>query len=290
MTKRLYKPQPHPADIDRGLVWDVSDAGMDRIKRRRLIAIIQFGATILRRQRNLHRVVAFRVISVLYRVRKQLFDDKHKTHNQNFWQPRFSRPVLCLNAGIPAGGVGRGKGPGYRVFQGHMLRGAKERNHFMRLIITVLGKRATGWMGGAVLTVLFGLTGAIEAHAADSIGLVKTSKGSVTIERTGQKIAAPSGTILYSSDQVLTGADAAVGMTFIDNSRLSLGANSVLALEKFRFNTTTHEGEFVSSVKRGTLAAVSGKIAKQTPEAMQVRTPSAILGVRGTKFVVEVPE
>lgn len=160
----------------------------------------------------------------------------------------------------------------------------------MRAIITDLQKRAISWMGGVMLSLLLGMVGAVEAAAAESIGLVKTSKGSVTIDRTGQKIAAQSGTKLYSSDQVLTGADAAVGMTFIDNSRLSLGANSVLSLEKFRFDTTTHEGEFVSSVKRGTLAAVSGKIAKQTPEAMQVRTPSAILGVRGTKFVVEVPE
>lgn len=155
------------------------------------------------------------------------------------------------------------------------------------LDLTALAKRIAALMGAVAL---FGLMLVVDAQAVDSIGLVKTSKGSVTIERSGQKIAAPGGTKLYSSDQVQTGADGAVGMTFIDNSRLSLGANSILALEKFRFNTTTHEGEFVSSVKRGTLAAVSGKIAKQTPEAMQVRTPSAILGVRGTKFVVEVPE
>ena len=134
------------------------------------------------------------------------------------------------------------------------------------------------------------LTGGIQARAADPIGLVKTSAGMASIERGGQKIDATPGVKLYQSDQLLTGADGAIGMTFIDNSRLSLGANSTLALERFRFNTTTYEGEFISAVKRGTLAAVSGKIAKQTPEAMQVRTPSAILGVRGTKFVVEVPE
>ncbi|MEQ1890048.1 MAG: FecR domain-containing protein [Alphaproteobacteria bacterium] len=160
----------------------------------------------------------------------------------------------------------------------------------MNPIITVSVKSATRCMGAAWLVLLLGLTGAFEARAADVIGLVKTSKGSVSIERGGQKINAASGAKLYQSDQVLTGEDGAVGMTFVDNSRLSLGANSTLALEKFRFNTTTHEGEFVSAVKRGTLAAVSGKIARQTPEAMQVRTPSAILGVRGTKFVVEVPE
>ncbi|MSP43805.1 MAG: hypothetical protein EXR08_10680 [Alphaproteobacteria bacterium] len=128
------------------------------------------------------------------------------------------------------------------------------------------------------------------ALAADPIGLVKTSSGAVNIERGSQKLPAPAGTKLYQSDQVVTDKDGAVGMTFIDNSRLSLGADTVLALDKFRFNTTTHEGEFVSSVKKGTLAAVSGKIAKQTPEAMQVRTHSGILGVRGTKFLVSVKD
>jgi hypothetical protein len=31
---------------------------------------------------------------------------------------------------------------------------------------------------------------------------------------------------------------------------------------------------------------VSGKLAKQSPEAMKVKTPAAILGVRGTEFLV----
>ena len=44
----------------------------------------------------------------------------------------------------------------------------------------------------------------------------------------------------------------------------------------------------MSRVERGTLGIVSGQIAKQTPDAMRVRTPTSILGVRGTKFLVEV--
>lgn len=150
------------------------------------------------------------------------------------------------------------------------------------------GLRLARFFGAAILFLAFMILLAGPGRAAEPIGLVKTAKGAVTIERAGQKISAPIGTHLFQSDQVLTGADGAVGMTFIDNSRLSLGANSALALEKFRFNTTTHEGEFVSALNKGALAAVSGKIAKETPEAMKVRTPSAILGVRGTKFVVSV--
>ncbi len=133
-----------------------------------------------------------------------------------------------------------------------------------------------------------GISLPVASFAADPIGLVKSSSGEVNVERAGQKIAADVGTKLYQSDVVITGSDGAVGMTFIDNSRLSLNPNSNLALESFRFNTTTHDGEFISSLRKGALAAVSGKIAKATPEAMKVRTPSAVLGVRGTKFLVSV--
>lgn len=141
---------------------------------------------------------------------------------------------------------------------------------------------------GAAIALAGFMLGAGQVYGAEAIGLVKTSKGVVVIERGGQKVSAAAGTALFQSDTLTTGEDGSVGMTFIDNSRVSLGANSALSLEKFRFNTTTHEGEFVSALNRGALAAVSGKIAKATPEAMKVRTPSAILGVRGTKFLVSV--
>jgi hypothetical protein len=78
-----------------------------------------------------------------------------------------------------------------------------------------------------------------------------------------------------------------VGITLHDNTLLSAGPNSVLVLDNFAFNPTTHAGAIDASVKRGTLAVISGKIAKQSPETVRFRTPSAILGVRGTSFVVD---
>ena len=46
----------------------------------------------------------------------------------------------------------------------------------------------------------------------------------------------------------------------------------------------------VEDLRQGRLAAVSGKMVKQSPESMKIRTPSAIMGVRGTEFVVQVDE
>ena len=45
-----------------------------------------------------------------------------------------------------------------------------------------------------------------------------------------------------------------------------------------------------ASLKKGTLAVISGKLVKHTPGAMRIHTPASIMGVRGTKFIVHVSE
>lgn len=138
-----------------------------------------------------------------------------------------------------------------------------------------------------VLIAALGFAGT--AMAAD-IGLVKVAKGSVQIQRGTAKIPVTVGTGLQTSDVVVTGADGSAGITFTDNSLVSVGPNSVFSIEKYRFDTTTHSGEFEGNLKQGRLAAVSGKMVQQSPDSMKIRTPSAIMGVRGTEFVVQVDE
>jgi hypothetical protein len=126
------------------------------------------------------------------------------------------------------------------------------------------------------------------ACAAGEVGQVKVSKGQVAVERNGRTLPVPVGMPLELADVLKTGADGSVGVTMRDNSLLSAGPNSVLSLEQFEFDPATSEGKFESRLQRGTLAVVSGRIAKLTPSAMTVRTPSAVLGVRGTNFLVSV--
>jgi hypothetical protein len=140
-----------------------------------------------------------------------------------------------------------------------------------------------------VLMVVAAVAMSLPAFAAD-VGLVKVSKGSVQIERNGAKVAAPVGYAVQASDVIMTGADGSAGITFTDNSLVSVGPNSVFAIDKYRFDSTTHAGEFEGSLRKGRLAAISGKMVKQSPESMKIRTPSAIMGVRGTEFVVQVDE
>jgi len=125
---------------------------------------------------------------------------------------------------------------------------------------------------------------------AQDIGRVKVSQGQVSIERGGAALPAPVGARLQSADVVSTGSDGAVGITMNDDSLLSAGANSRLSLDRFVHEPSTNQGRLDVSLNRGTLAVISGRIAKQSPEAMTVRTPTAILGVRGTEFVVKVED
>jgi hypothetical protein len=127
---------------------------------------------------------------------------------------------------------------------------------------------------------------AAPAAADPAIGQIKSASGEVTVQRGGASQKVSAGDRVYQSDVLATGSDGSVGITFADNSMMSLGPDSRLSLDEFAFDTTTHVGVFESSLTDGTLAVKSGQIVKETPEAMKVRTPGALLGVRGTEFVV----
>ena len=125
---------------------------------------------------------------------------------------------------------------------------------------------------------------------AEDIAQIQVAKGAVFVERGGKRVPARVGTRVQATDTIVTGADGSVGISFVDNSLLSMGPNSELAIDRFAFNSTTHEGTFNTSLRKGTLAVVSGKIAKQSPTAMKVKLPASILGVRGTVFLVRVED
>jgi hypothetical protein len=140
------------------------------------------------------------------------------------------------------------------------------------------------WIISAALVVF-----ASTALAAD-VGQIKVMAGSVYLEREGKRLPVQVGMPVRQSDILVTGSDGTAGVTFTDNSLLSVGPNSTLAIDRYAFDTTTHAGQFDASLKKGTLAVISGKMVKQSPDAMRVHTPTSIMGVRGTDFVVKVSE
>jgi hypothetical protein len=140
------------------------------------------------------------------------------------------------------------------------------------------------------LAALAAAAGLSVGPALAEVGQIKVAMGQVRVERQGQVMPGRAGLLLEPADVVKTGADGSVGITMRDNTRLSAGPNSILALERFEFEPSTSVGRFDAQLQRGTLAVVSGRIAKQLPQAMTVRTPAAVLGVRGTEFVVSADE
>ena len=151
----------------------------------------------------------------------------------------------------------------------------------MRTKLTTL---TTRWLATGLLACCAGF-----AFAGDA-GQLKSVKGSAHVERDGNRMPATVGMTVLESDTLVTGADGSMGVTMADNALLSVGPNSVLAIEKYAFNSTTHAGAFDASLQKGTLAVVSGKMVKQSADAMRVRTPVSVMAVRGTEFVVKVDD
>jgi hypothetical protein len=147
--------------------------------------------------------------------------------------------------------------------------------------------RAGGWLI-VILGMAFAVLMAGQAIAQD-VGRVKTVKGTVYVERQGRRELALVGAGVRQADTLVTGPDGTVGVTLADDTLLSAGPNSILVIERFVYEAN-QPGSLEAALTKGTLAVVSGRIAKQAPDAMRVRTPAAILGVRGTEFVVRASD
>ena len=130
--------------------------------------------------------------------------------------------------------------------------------------------------------------GPTAAHA--EIARIKSASGPAVVKRGAANIPATVGQTLLPGDLLETGKTGRIAVTFIDNTRFAVGPNSRVAVSKFDYDRTRAQGSFVTQVSRGSLAVVSGKIAKSGKDAMKVQTPTSLLGVRGTRFIVEVPQ
>lgn len=128
--------------------------------------------------------------------------------------------------------------------------------------------------------------GAETAQAADSIGYVK----GVRVNAFG----APPGRArnpLYALDTVVsrevveTVARGALHVIFRDGSDFRLGSASKAILDRFVYDPNASTGELTISLGKGIYRLITGKMKK---EGLLVVTPVALVGVRGTDFIVQV--
>ena len=140
------------------------------------------------------------------------------------------------------------------------------------------------------VALLFALLTASPAlgQAPAPAGRVKLAAGMAFVVHEGQRIPATVGTPVYEQDSLTTGADGRVGITLRDDTRLSIGPQTTIELSRFVYAQSDSQFSFVLKVVHGMVAYVSGRIAKLSPDAVRLETPSAIIGVRGTRLVIEV--
>ena len=85
-----------------------------------------------------------------------------------------------------------------------------------------------------------------------------------------------------------TGGNAALGVTFDDDSTLSLSANARIVVDEFVYEKGAKGNKAVFNIARGTVAFVASLVAKSGD--MTITTPTSTLGIRGTTGVVDVPD
>lgn len=120
------------------------------------------------------------------------------------------------------------------------------------------------------------------------IGYVMKVQGEAFVEQDGQLKPASVGTPLHRGSLLKTGPTGSMGVTLEDSTVMSFGPGSELTIDEYAFEPSQNSLQLSASITRGTLNYISGIIAKLKPEAVQIKTPTGTIGVRGTHFLVKV--
>jgi len=141
-------------------------------------------------------------------------------------------------------------------------------------------------IGAVALALIISSGTPAMAQQPAGAGIVKVASGSVVIVRQSGTVPVQLGQVVFETDSLRTGADGRVGVTFKDDSRVSLGPNSEVKLERFVYAPAEGNLGLVLRFARGMAAYVSGRIAKLAPDSIRLETPAAIVGVRGTTVAI----
>jgi hypothetical protein len=118
-------------------------------------------------------------------------------------------------------------------------------------------------------------------------GHIKTVTGTAYVVREHGTTPAKPGDAIFASDTLRT-ADGAVGVTLRDDTRLSLGPNSEVRVDRYVYSPGEGGLGMVLKFIRGVSVYVSGRMAKLAPDAVRLEAPTAIVGVRGTTVAIKV--
>ena len=129
---------------------------------------------------------------------------------------------------------------------------------------------------------------ATPAPTDEPIGNVATLTGTSTVIRKKDSIALKLKDDIFLNDTVQTSSGASLGITFNDATTFHLSANAKMTIDSYVYEEGGSKNAGIFDIGKGTVAFVAASLAKTGN--MQIDTPAATLGIRGTTGLVEVPE
>jgi hypothetical protein len=138
-----------------------------------------------------------------------------------------------------------------------------------------------------------GMVLASAQNAKASCGTVEVSKGDVKIQAAGKSaVAAPAGAKICSGDTIIAAADSRAKVKLEDGNELNISPSSTIVIENFEFNAAENKKKIMLNVLMGKVRATTPKENMYGDKAkdgktntFQVKTKSAVAGVRGTDFL-----
>lgn len=125
------------------------------------------------------------------------------------------------------------------------------------------------------------------AMAQDThVALFKSVSGDVKLVRGETTVVPVAGTPILRSDVVLSGPNSNGGIVFIDGTTLAVDASTEVEIRRYVFQPETKQYDFALYLKKGSAIYSSGKLGKMSPGSVDLSTPRAAIGVRGTRFIV----
>ena len=135
-----------------------------------------------------------------------------------------------------------------------------------------------------LILALFSLT-----NTWAGVGKVTEQTGPTEIVRARQSISSAVNTAVEMNDTIVT-ARSRAELTFEDATKVKITEQSKLVIDDFVYDPRSGTGKLAMKVALGTARYASGQIAKNSPQQVAVKTPTASIAVRGTDFSMTVDE
>lgn len=120
------------------------------------------------------------------------------------------------------------------------------------------------------------------------IGTFKQIQGEIWVNTANTRRAAAPGAAVFEAERVSTGPSGAATLALKDGTVLTMGPNSIMDLSQFKYDAVSQKGNFALSLIQGSVRVITGLLAKINPDQFKISTPTSVVGVRGTDFIVEV--